>query len=170
MSVDNKRLVRKYFAEEGDDIWKCLCGKTRKRGKCSSNLLDHISRDHADTVDVAKTSDQPITTFFRKTDTNLFKWVKWIVKDLLPFNLCEKPNTRLYCKLEPVSIKTLKECMIKITTLAERGKIKDILPDQFAIVFDEWSHHSTHYLAVFAVFPEVRNEKGYDRVLLSFSL
>ena len=107
--------------------------------------MDHIHRDHADTVEAAITSDKPISTFIRKKDLNLFKWMKWIAEDLLPFNFCEKPNTRLFSKLEPVTNKTLKEAMLKTSLLVEK-RIREILPDQFAIVFDGWSNGSTHYL------------------------
>ena len=48
-------------------------------------------------------------------------------------------------------------------------KIKNMLPSQFAIMFDGWSSGGTHFLAVFAVFPDAESERGYNRVLLSFA-
>ena len=41
-------------------------------------------------------------------------------------------------------------------------------PDQFAVVIDGWGESSTHYLAVFAVFPD-KSDAGYSHALLSFS-
>jgi hypothetical protein len=102
MALNNKTMVMKYFVEEQDDNWKCRCGKARKKGQGWSNLVDHITRCHADTTEAAKQSDTPIDNFFRKKDTNLFKWLKWIAEDL-PFNFCEKPNVPMHCRLEPVS-------------------------------------------------------------------
>ena len=57
--------------------------------------------------------------------------------------------------------------MNKLTQLIET-KIRSILPQQFTIVFDEWTDTSTHYLAIFAVFPDKEQKFGYNRALLSF--
>ena len=75
--VTNKELVAKYFVEGEADIWKCRCGFSRKKGRGWQNLLDHIQRDHADTIQHAKESEQSsIVRFFRRKDSNLFNWVK----------------------------------------------------------------------------------------------
>jgi hypothetical protein len=44
-----------------------------------------------------------------------------------------------------------------------------ILPLQFAVMFDGWSSNGMHYLAVFAVWPDDTQERGYNRALLSFA-
>jgi hypothetical protein len=168
MSISNKDLVLKYFVKQDNGEWKCRCGKTRKQGKGWNNLLDHITRDHGDTVEEAKSSaNSTITTFFRKKETNVYNWIRWIAQDLLPFAFCENTNTRQFTKLEPISVKTLKLHMEQFARLVE-NKIRKMLPPQFAIVFDGWTDCSTHYLAIFAVFPDKAHEHGYNKALLSF--
>ena len=110
----------------------------------------------------------PVTSFFRKKDTNMFSWLCWIIEDLLPFNFCEKQNARLFSKLLPVTAITLKESMGKLCFLVEE-KIKTILPDMFALAFDGWTASSTHYLAVFAIVPDSKKPAGYEKALLSFA-
>jgi hypothetical protein len=86
----SKELVEKYFVEGDNDVWTCKCKKSRNKGKGWANLIDHIHREHADTLEAAKKKGSgPILHFFSKKDTNLFSWVDWIVKDLLPFSFCE---------------------------------------------------------------------------------
>jgi hypothetical protein len=81
-----KDVVKKYFTEGADDIWTCQCNKKRKKGRGWANLMDHIQRDHPDSLEKARKIDcGPIEQFFSKKDTNLFNWVEWIVTDLLPF-------------------------------------------------------------------------------------
>ena len=111
--VTNKELVAKYFVEGEADIWKCRCGSSRKKGRGWQKFLDHIQRDHDDTIQHTKESEQSsIIRFFRRKDSNLFNWVKWIVEDLLPFNFCEKENPRSFTNLEPISRDSLKDCNV----------------------------------------------------------
>jgi hypothetical protein len=73
--------------------------------------------------------------YFRKRDSNVFYWIKWIVEDRLLFNFCENEDARSYSKLEPISNTLLKQEMLKLTLLVE-GKIKKIYPNQFALATD----------------------------------
>ena len=84
---------------------------------------------------------------------NVFSWLDWINTDGLSFNFVEKPLTREYSKLEPISVDTLMKYMKELTHELE-AKISSILPEKFALVFDGWSldGSSTHYMAVFATF------------------
>jgi hypothetical protein len=92
----SKELIEKYFAEGDNDVWTCKCKKSRKKGKGWANLIDHIQREHADTLEAAKKKGSgPILQFFSKKDTNLFSWVEWIVKDLLPFRFCENAVVKI---------------------------------------------------------------------------
>lgn len=169
MAISSKDLVGKFFKAQSDGVWECHCGVRRKKGQGWSNLLDHITRSHADSVQEAKSSQSSlsIASFFRTKDVNLFKWVTWIVEELHPFSFCENPNTRLFSKLGPVSRNTLKQSMMNLRLRLEK-KIADILPDQFALAFDGWTDSCTHYLAVFAVYPDQAKEAGYDTALLCF--
>ena len=120
MKIANKDIVYKYFVQQHSGEWKCRCGKTRKQGKGWANLLDHITRDHADTIEEARSSENTvISSFFRKKDDNVFKWIRWISQDLLPFFFSENNNTREFTKLEPITIKTLKVHMNTLTQLIE---------------------------------------------------
>ncbi|CEG36243.1 Tam3-transposase (Ac family) [Plasmopara halstedii] len=168
MTISNKDLVTKYFVKQANGDWKCRCGKARKMGNGWNNLLDHINRDHSDSVQEARSSaNSTVSSFFRKKETNLFNWIQWVVEDLLPFSFCENSNTRKFTKLEPVTVKTLKLNMSHLSELV-RNKIRNLLPSQFAIVFDGWTDCSTHFLAVFAVFPDKDQQTGYNKALLSF--
>jgi hypothetical protein len=151
------------------DIWKCKCGKDRKKVRGWTNLLEHIQRHHAETFEEAKKPDgAAITHFFRKKDKNLFAWVEWIVTDLLPFSFCEKPTTRTFCRLESISTESLIQAMRKLQISVE-NRIRDLLPSLFDIMFDGWSSGGTHFLAVFAVYPDPKMTQGYNRALLSFA-
>jgi hypothetical protein len=88
-------------------------------------LMDHIQREHSDSLEEAcKKESGPILHFFCKKDTNLFHWVEWIVKDLLPFNFCEKALVRKHTQLQPISVEMLMKGLLKLTTCVEQ-KIKE---------------------------------------------
>jgi hypothetical protein len=65
----------------------------------------------------------------------------------------EKPLTRLYSKLSPISIETFMRAMHELVLLVEK-KIKELLPDKFVLVFDGWTLDgtNTHYVGLFATF------------------
>ena len=63
---------------------------------------------------------------------------------MLPFTFVEKEMTRKYSNLEDISYKTLMKYMHALTKKVE-GKIKDEIPDRFALIFDGWTKNSTHY-------------------------
>jgi hypothetical protein len=52
---------------------------------------------------------------------------------------------------------------------AVEEKIKKMLPNMFALVFDGWTPDQSHYLGVFATFPDEESTAGYKMVLVSFS-
>ena len=146
MSISNKELVNKYFVKQADGCWKCQCGKTRKQGKGWANLLDHIHRDHGDTVlDARSSANSSISTCFRKKEINMYHWMQWICQDLLPFSFCENANTRQFTKLEPVSVKTLKIHMQNFKELLE-NKIQQMLPKQICYRF-RWVERLLHSLS-----------------------
>jgi hypothetical protein len=170
--LPTKDVVLKYFTacnEESGDKWKCRCGKNRAKGRGWSNLMDHLTRAHSDTLgDAKKKETGPIVHFFPKKNTNLFGWVQWIVSDLLPFSFCERPMTRKFTRLSPISTESLLQAMNDLTTKVE-NKIRKRLPSVFAVMFDGWSSGGTHYLSVFAVWPDSKSSHGYSRALLSFT-
>ena len=165
----SKELVKKYFAEGDNDVWTCKCKKSRKKGKGWANLIEHIQREHADTLEAAKKKGSgPILQFFSKKDTNLFSWVEWIVKDLLPFRFCKKSTTKKFSRLEAILVESLMKAMTRLTVKVEQ-KLKSLLPDMFSLAFDGWSSGGTHFLTVFAMWPDSDQTIGYSQAMLSFA-
>lgn len=70
-------------------------------------------------------------------------------------------------KHEHISISFLMRNLPKLTEIVE-VKLSQLLPRKIALVFDGWTHGSTHYLAVFASFP-TDNSVGFDTRLLTVS-
>ncbi len=59
--------------------------------------------------------------------------------------------------------------LTRLTKCVE-GKIDNLLPDKFALVFDGWSDDSTHFVGVFASYPSKSEKLKYQMHLLGFSL
>lgn len=59
----------------------------------------------------------------------------------------EKPRTRSYSKLKPISVESFMKYM-HLLTLAVEGIISKLLPDKFCISYDGWSleGQSTHFI------------------------
>ena len=49
-------------------------------------------------------------------------------------------------------------------------EIANVIPENFAIVFDGWSNGSTHYVALFVSYPNNAGENEYSTALIAFSL
>jgi hypothetical protein len=79
--------------------------------------------------------------------------MEWVIDRNMPFCEVESDLTRKMSNLEPICAKTMKKCMNQITQCVE-GKIRDMLPIKFGLVFDGWteSESRTHYVGIFAVF------------------
>lgn len=83
------------------------------------------------------------------------------------FSFVERESIRKYLKVESVSVDTFMKYLHKLTLLVER-KFSSMLPEQFALVYDGWSLHGTHYLCIFATYPST-NKYGFQRLFLAFS-
>ena len=170
-----KQLCLKYFTlhEKETSTWKCSCSKllVSKRNSGWTNLLRHINKEHGEQINSLEgqstLSFSKNETKISKTGNNYFSWINWICTDLRPFHFVEEELTREYSKLEPICTKTLKKYMDRVTKRVEQ-KISSLLPEKFSIVLDGWTKKSTHFVAVFAVYP-VDTELGYESVLLGFS-
>ena len=92
--------------------------------------------------------------FFHKKGNNLFNWLSWIIEDNLAFSFCERPNTKKFSNLKPISMDTLKK-YIKLTTEKVEKKVADNLPNQFGIIIDGWKEGTTYYIAVFASYMQL---------------
>lgn len=169
--MSKKESVFNFFSSvpvkiEGDIlVYQCKCGVQRKQKKKSgySNLLSHIHSSHNDN---ASSSSQPKMEFFYSNKAkNIFSCIDWIVSENREFQFCEKELVRKYSKLEPISCNSLMKYIDLLVKNVEL-KIKNSLPSKFGLVLDGWTDKSTHYIAVFAIFPSDSNRR---EILLAFS-
>jgi hypothetical protein len=96
-----------------------------------------------------------MSSFVDSKSSNIYGWIDWIVAKNLPFSFCEDECTKKYTKLKPISVETLMKYM-ELLVLQVENRIKDDLPEEFAIIFDGWSEDSTHFIGIFAVFSSAK--------------
>ncbi|KAG7354964.1 hypothetical protein IV203_004320 [Nitzschia inconspicua] len=144
IKISGKELVAAFFHREtpNGSVWLCRCGKKcQQKGSGYTNL---------------------------KTQ-KLHCWISLIVDGLLPFSFCENEMARKYMKHGSIARNTLMKYMGNLSEIVE-NKIAETLPLKFALVFDGWSSDdNTHYVALFATFPDPTKEHRYLKVLLSMS-
>jgi hypothetical protein len=181
--LKGKQLVMQFFdffktnSKPNKDVEHsvtCKCGweGKYKSSRSYTNLQAHIVSahpEHASLTSNSKSNQRLIEDcFYSLKVKSYYGWLDWVIGDLLPFSFVEKKRVRNHCKLLPISVDTFMKMMRLLTEKVEQ-KISDLLPELFALVFDGWTLGQTHYLAVFATFPDVKSESGYMKVLLAFS-
>ena len=138
------------------------CGKHRKQQskRGYQNLLEHLNRFHPDWKEIMSTegssshgSRSILANFVDSKSSSIYGWIEWIVARNLPFNFCEDEITRKNVNLKPISVETLKKYM-ELLWMEVELKIKEILQEKFAIIFDGWSEDSTHFLGIYAKDPK----------------
>lgn len=84
--------------------WTCDCGNCVKlvaEGSGYSNLMDHITRDHPDYLDVMRAStqfeDKSIAKFMIKNPITskanwIYSWLEWVVMGNHTFSFCKNSN------------------------------------------------------------------------------
>ena len=158
MSHDSKTIIDFYFTSVGpeeDGNFKCKCGVTRTQKKKTgyTNLMSHVNAQHPNYLqELEATNSKDLQTqlkFVDKKSVNIFSWLEWIVMDLIPFSFVEKKLTRKNVKLEPISRSSITKYLLLVSKAVEE-KVAQDLPVSFGIVFDGWTDHSTHYVAIFA--------------------
>jgi len=175
----NKEQVEFFFTknDENPGHYLCLCGKERKQrvGTGYQNLIEHITRSHPDWKELMseteKGSKSKLTSFIDTKSSNIYSWIDWIVAEDLPFNFCENQSSRKYAKLKPISVESVMKYM-DLLVIKVGGRIKNGLPQKFAVVFDGWSEDSTHFIGIFAVFisdEAEAAERKIKRHLLAFT-
>ena len=144
-----------------------------------TNAASHVQRRHkqySQDIKIAiesllSSKNATLDKFFTKKVSekalNYYGWLEWIVNQNLPFSFCEKPLTKRYTKLEPISTKTLKEYLFKVVEEATAA-LKKTLPEKFIIMYDGWTADGTgtHYVAVYAVWTD-SSTGSVKRFLLS---
>jgi hypothetical protein len=87
---------------------------------------------------------------------NLYAWLDLVVNGGLAFGTVEQPLFRKYTKMAPISRNTFMKTMHEVVLLVEE-KIRKMLPELLAIVFDGWTmdNSSTHYVGIFAAYANI---------------
>lgn len=136
-----------------------------------TNFSNHLNSKHSDhnTVIVQPDGQLDLTVMLERMGNDPYGWLVLLMDNNLPLSFVEKESVRKYVKLKPICTKTFKE-YLHGTVINVEKKIKAILKDkQIALMFDGWSSSGTHFLAVFAVFPNDGKSPRSDPILLSFS-
>ena len=188
-SVSPKKLIAKYFthktggaanqyvcilcnpeweADSGDEV------KTYNATKSGYTWgTQHLAGKHRNEIAEAEAEDGGSALMLQQNKIlsqkaiDTYEWIDWIVSDNHELTFCEKPRVRRHIKgnLSNISVKTLKVRMERVV-LQMQLEFSKSLPIQFGISFDGWSEFGIHYLAVFAVGPDVHPG---GKVLLGFS-
>ena len=146
----------------------------KKKNSGWTNLLNHIKSQHPEYIELCNDNTQStlpgmLTTekMVTKKGKNNYSSINWICCTLKPFSFVEDKLNRQYTNLEPISVNILKKQMELLTKRVE-FKVKENLPENFALVIDSGSKSSLHYVGVFASYGS-NSPTGYSTVLLSFS-
>ena len=120
-----KRACKTFFTQVDNSLtYKCICGVERKKGNTGgwSNLWTHILSDHPDYQDhVNKTEPLTLDALIgRKKEKNIFGWLDWIIGESKFFNTVEKPLTKKYTNLMPISNETFLKYMNLVTKEVEK--------------------------------------------------
>lgn len=168
-----RRICNIFFTPGPDNYWQCKCGTRRKKvGSSYENLMSHVRTAHPDYQELLKngasvSEDQISFYFASKKSNSYYGWLDLIINELLPFSFVEKPIARKHIKHDPICLNTFMKYMKKLTVHVEH-RLSNILPEKFALVFDGWSAGQTHFVGIFASFPD-SSENGYAARLLAFS-
>ena len=173
-AIRGRTLALTYFTRMPDgNLWQCRCSRVRAQsGTRYSNLVSHITTDHPEHVrlgaDVVANRATSMDMLVSRPARNMHGWIHWIVSSLLPFYFCANEATRLYTSLTPVDRGTCVRYMGALVKLVE-PKISRIIGNLFGLVIDGWTCGSTHYLAVYATYPDPTTAEGYGKALLAFA-
>lgn len=145
----------------------------RKRTTTSyENLLSHIRTAHPD-YETLMVSDKQLTQsqvdrfFTSAKSSSYYGWYDLVINCLLPFSTVENLTMRENVRHDSISLSTFTRHLPALSQLVEK-KVAELLPNKFALVFDGWTNRMTHFLGVFASFPD-SNQEGYSVRLLAFS-
>ena len=99
----------------------------------------------------------------------IYGLLDWVTLSGITFNVCEKEQTRKYTFLKDISTQTHVHYLMQMVLQVEK-EISLTLPNSFGIMIDSWSETSTstHYLGIFAVFPEKKKQRSHKHHCLHF--
>jgi hypothetical protein len=95
---------------------------------------------------------------------NLYYWLRLVIMSNFPFSVVENQYIREGSKFEPISVDTFMK-YFKLLDDAVMMKIKEVLPNKFGLIFDGWSSGTTHFVAIYAVFPSSEGKR--EQVMLA---
>ena len=132
-----------------------------KHSNSSSQPFEDIYKQHVQQEQEGRTPHVYIT----KKEEIASKWINAVVEKNLPLSFVESECIRnLVSTKETIGARTLRK---NITASVDqmRENIRSELPNVFAVVFDEWSHHASKFLAIFACY---NFQEEVKEVLLGF--
>ena len=135
------------------------------------NLMSHLRTSHKDYNKCMQVSKEfPPAFFVSAKAQNYFGWLEWTVMGGNNFSFVSNELNRKFSKITSISRTNLLKLISELTKAVEQ-KVAADLPDSFVLVIDGWSFTSasTHYLAVFAVYQNEKQEGNSKFVLLAFS-
>ncbi len=157
---DTRKKVRDTFfkpVEGTDDVWVCRYGTKRKvKDAGYANFVTHVQSQHPAehsallaTLSIATSSQSKAvdSLFYSKNAVQVHGWLQFVVHCLQPFQVVEDPKFTEHIRYESLTQKSFKKYLEKLTKIVEQ-KIRNILPDIFAIVFDWWTTSDSHYCYV----------------------
>lgn len=143
-----------------------------------TNLASHVRNKHRASYveayhDLAQKPTTVLDNFVQVTVNekalNLYRWMDWIIHERRELTFCEKPRTRRYTTLSPISAKTLKATLHSVEKQV-RSAIAVLLRDRpFGLIFDAWTEAGTHYVGVIAVTPSTNDPTKATKYLLSLA-
>lgn len=96
-----------------------------------------------------------------KKSMTIHDWIEMVEVGLHQFQFLEMTVICTHTNPDHICSGTLHKYINKVTAIVET-KISNMLPSRFALVFYGFSHVSTHYVAVFATYPE-NSKIGYHQ-------
>ena len=167
MSFKTKQLIPYFFSPADNATNKHLCKKCGKDVVQElmagySNLMRHLKACLPTFVQefqahlLTNPGRLEVYGFSDSKAANIFAWLESVILTNQPFSYVEDPIIRRQSKYEGICVDTLMKYHDLVVKRVEE-KVKLELPEKFGILFDGWSERSTHYLAVYAVFPPKEN-------------
>jgi len=131
-----------------------ICCRTIK-----TTSADYISKSNK----LIKKSQSILTTIDKRSQS-IYEWMVTVIDGNYPFSFVEDENVRRIAKIPTISRSTLMK-YIDLVGYEVEGKLKDIIPKKFAIVFDGWDGGgSKAFTGVFVVWSD--NNGIVNRYLL----
>ncbi|KAL0233155.1 hypothetical protein GEMRC1_011900 [Eukaryota sp. GEM-RC1] len=168
LPTDNRTLCLTFFSpsDSGKSAhvkgqhYTCKCKAMVVKGNGWTNLANHLRTKHVNLQqeynDVMKGKMSTLDTFVIEDKySEYFKWMKWVIKGLRPFNFVENELNREFSSIKrTISSKTLVNYMKK-AFISVRDYMKSHIKPPFGLMLDAWQEDGSrlHYLGIFCCTP-----------------